>query len=248
MHELETRMGGSAENFPNTTWASLFSMTDAASAAARQEALSKIVGRYWRPVYAYVRASAGKPVEDAKDLTQAFFCHMIEDDMFAKYVRERGRFRDYLKGALRNFLAESYRSSSALKRGGGRAVVPLDTAQMETEAFGRQLREANPEEMFDRQWARDLLMEALQDLRRQLEGEGRQDQWRVYETIELSSESPVPSYEDISKRFAISTHEVKNALFAVRGRLHRILREKISSIVTSERELRDEMKHLFGSS
>jgi RNA polymerase sigma-70 factor (ECF subfamily) len=247
MHELETRMGGSGESFPNTTWASLFAMTDAASAAARQAALSKILERYWRPVYAFVRASAGKSVEDAKDLTQAFFTHMIEDDLFAKYVRERGRFRDYLKGALRNFLLETHRSNVAQKRGGGRMQLPLDVAQVETEAFGRQLRESDPGEMFDRQWARDLLVDALQEMRRALEAEGRGDQWRVYEAMELSSERPQPSYEDLARRFELSTHEVKNALFAARGRLHRTLRERISTIVTSERELREEMKHLFGS-
>lgn len=246
MHELETRMGGPCDRFPITTWASLLSVSDPVPAHVRQAALSRLVARYWRPVYAYIRASCGKTVEDAKDLTQAFFCHMLEDDLFSKYVRERGRFRNYLKGALRNFLAESHRWDVAQKRGGGRHVLPLDTTEVETEAFSTQVRDAKPEDVFDRQWARDLLVDAIQQLRRSLESEGRMDQWRIYEAIELCNQRPPPTYEEVAQRFNLTSHEVKNGLFAARGRLHRLLRDRLATGVTTEKELREEMRDLFG--
>ena len=55
---------------------------------------------------------------DAQDLTQGFFAHVLERETLAAAQREKGRFRSFLLGALRNFLANEARKQATLKRGG----------------------------------------------------------------------------------------------------------------------------------
>src|SRR5262245_62019584 len=104
----ETSIGGRDGVFPETVWATVLSSPDPAS-PARQAALNQLFRRYWRPVYAFVRAFWGKSVDDAKDLSQEFFTHLLEWDFVAQYRPDAGRFRHFLKGALRNFLSERHR-------------------------------------------------------------------------------------------------------------------------------------------
>ena len=115
----ETKMGGSGHAFPQTNWSSILSIPDPAS-PERRERLNRLLQQYWRPVYKFVRASWGKSNEDSKDLAQAFFMHVLETDLVSRYDKEKGRFRHFLKGSLRNFLNKEYRSAKAIKRGGDR--------------------------------------------------------------------------------------------------------------------------------
>src|SRR5262245_42976956 len=108
MTSFETRMGGSQEAFPETVWSSILSCKDPAS-ARRQAGINHLFSLYWRPVYKFVRAAGGRSIEDAKDLAQEFFCHILEGDLLGRYEPDQGRFRNFLKGALRNFLLEARR-------------------------------------------------------------------------------------------------------------------------------------------
>ena len=94
-------------------------------AAARSEsepekarvALEELCRTYWMPLYTFVR-SRGHSVPDAQDLTQSFFAHLIEREIYARADREKGRVRSFLLAALKNFLADAYSREHALKRGG----------------------------------------------------------------------------------------------------------------------------------
>ncbi|MBN1854556.1 MAG: hypothetical protein JW829_17625 [Pirellulales bacterium] len=55
-------------------------------------ALAQLCEIYWYPLYAYVRRRVDDR-HDAQDLTQAFFCHLIEKQVIARADRNRGRFR-----------------------------------------------------------------------------------------------------------------------------------------------------------
>src|SRR6185436_15636171 len=85
-----------------------------------------ICRRYWKPVYAYVRAAWAKNNESAKDLTQAFFLSLLEDERLKEFDASRGNFRGYVKMLLRSFVGHQDRALAALKRGGGAAVLSLN--------------------------------------------------------------------------------------------------------------------------
>ena len=72
------------------------------SVPSAQEALEKLCRAYWYPLYAFARRQGNSP-EDAQDLTQSFFCRLLEQNNFAKADRDRGKFRTFLLGSLNNF-------------------------------------------------------------------------------------------------------------------------------------------------
>src|SRR5258706_2427208 len=171
MGGLETTIGGSRENFPETIWSSVLAEPDLSSPAAHA-ARERFFALYWRPIYKFIRTAGRASIEDAKDLTQEFFSYFLEGGLLARYREEKGRFRSFLKGVLRRFLSEARRDGAALKRGGGRTIVSLDVSDLETERFAAEKGERTPEEIFDRQWARDVLTESLAELRKRLAAEG----------------------------------------------------------------------------
>ncbi len=92
---------------------------DSATASAHAlSALTELCEIYWRPLYAFLRRQGYGP-EDAQDLTQGFFAHLIEARAYTRADREKGRFRSFLLGALKRFLAHARDHERAFKRGGG---------------------------------------------------------------------------------------------------------------------------------
>jgi RNA polymerase sigma factor (sigma-70 family) len=244
MGGLETTLGGSRENFPETVWSSV--LADAASGSAEAQAVrERFFANYWRPVYKFIRTAGGASIEDAKDLTQEFFSYFLEGGLLGKYRSEKGRFRGFLKGVLRRFLSEARRDGAAQKRGGGRTILSLDVSEIETDQFMSEQKDRTPEEVFDRQWARDVLMESLADLRRVLIAEGKTECFRVYEAYELSSDEGDRSYGATGRRLGLTEHQVKNHLDSARARLEFIVRERLARGVSSPAELAEEMNDLF---
>jgi RNA polymerase sigma-70 factor (ECF subfamily) len=244
MGGLETTIGGSRENFPETIWSSVLAEPDLTSPEA-QAAREKFFAVYWRPVYKFIRTAGRASIEDAKDLTQEFFGYFLEGGLLAKYREEKGRFRSFLKGVLRRFLSEARRDGNAQKRGGGRTILSLDVTDVETDRFLAEKTEKTPEEIFDRQWARDVLLESIADLRRILSAEGKGECLKVYESYELASGPQTRTYGSIARDLGLSEHQIKNHLDAARERLEQIVRERLARGVSSPRELADEMNELF---
>src|SRR5437667_3178373 len=69
-------------------------------------ALSELCRIYWRPIFLFLRRQGSNP-DDAQDLTQGFFAHLIESRAYARADPEKGRFRSFLLGALKHFLAHA---------------------------------------------------------------------------------------------------------------------------------------------
>src|SRR6266511_4758040 len=118
------------ELFASTRWTMVLEAGDSATASAHAlSALSELCQIYWRPLYAFLRKQ-GYGSEDAQDLTQGFFAHLIESRAYARADREKGRFRSFLLGALKHFLAHARDYGRAQKRGGGFLPVQLDEAAL----------------------------------------------------------------------------------------------------------------------
>lgn len=237
-------MGGPQEAFPETAWTSI--LRDPDSPRSR-EALNELCLRYWRPVYAFLRAAGGRTVEDAKDLAQEFFQHVSEGEFLSRYRPERGRFRDFLKGSLRRFLSRVDRDRRRLKRGGGRAPVSLDAEAMESAEFLADLTQRTPEEIFDLQWGEELLRRSVEILETRLREEDKEIYFRVYREYDLAPAGSEPTYGDIARRCGLKPHDVENYLSAARQKLQGILAESISDYVTGRQELMEELKELFSS-
>jgi RNA polymerase sigma-70 factor (ECF subfamily) len=151
----ETQIGAGGASFPETCWTDVLGARDAG-------ALQRLIERYWKPAYFFIRRR-GASIEDAKDLTQAFFAAILEREALARVERGHGRFRAWLLACLRNFLSDQSDRARAERRGGGRLPASIDAAESE---YARDVpgEGPGPEETFHRKWALDLLRAALETL------------------------------------------------------------------------------------
>ncbi len=99
---------------PATHWSVVLEARNSFSPAAMQ-ALDQLCRTYWYPIYAYIRRRGYKP-EEAEDLTQNFFLHLLEQDALKAVDQAKGRFRAFLLVALKNFLINQWNRSAEAGR------------------------------------------------------------------------------------------------------------------------------------
>src|SRR4051794_39048667 len=101
----------------NTTHWSVVLAAGRAECAEATVALEKLCQTYWYALYAFVRRQGYDP-PDAQDLTQEFFRRFLERNYLERADPGRGRFRSFLLGCLKNFLANEWDFARTQKRGG----------------------------------------------------------------------------------------------------------------------------------
>jgi len=129
--------------FTTTHW-SVVLMAGQADSSQANEALEKLCRTYWYPLYVYVRRQGNSP-EDAQDLTQDFFSRLLEKNYFAKADRDRGKFRTFLLGSLKNFLVNEWKRAGRLKRGGGVEFLFIDANVAEDRYAAEPVNESDPD-------------------------------------------------------------------------------------------------------
>ncbi|HEU5162280.1 MAG TPA: sigma-70 family RNA polymerase sigma factor [Thermoanaerobaculia bacterium] len=229
--------------FVTTQWSMVL------DAAGRQpeseEALAHLCARYWQPVYAFVRGE-GYDAPDAQDLTQGFFARLIEKRDFASADPARGRFRSFLLGACRHFLANERDRASAKKRGGEVQRIPIDLAVAEATLRDALADELTPEIAFERQWCRALLGSALDAVRSDYLAAGNE---ALFERLApfLTLDEDGGSHADAAHDLGMSAGAVKVAVHRLRRRYRDAVRRAVADTVATEGEVDDEMHHLLAT-
>src|ERR1039457_3662817 len=88
-------------------------------------ALSDLCAAYYTPVFAFIRRSASGE-DTARDLTQEFFARLLARHGIDSVDPQRGRFRSYLLGAVKHFLADVREHDHRLKRGDGQPLQSIE--------------------------------------------------------------------------------------------------------------------------
>lgn len=242
MRPLDTTLGGPDRFFPETT-AGFLSFLRQATEEGYRAALEILCRRYWKPVYAYVRAAWSKTNDDAKDLTQAFFLWLQENGALKRFDEARGGLRPYLKVLLRRFVKDRDVALHRLKRGGGQILLSIDAADIDR--LAADARTADPEALFERVWRTELVEQAVDRLRQRCLGEGRATAFAVFESYDLSAESARPTYRDLAARLGLTDAEVRRHLVAIREELLREIRSEIAELASDDLERTDEWNTLF---
>ncbi len=218
-----------APEFPATQWSQLVALGDPAHPRHREH-LEALCRRYWKPVYYYARAVRDLPAQDAEDLVQQFFGMLLERVDFASLSPERGSFRGFLKTALRRFVVSDER-----KRAVRRAGFRFDEAEAE---WREQAGPATPEEAFDRQWAREVLHEALARLKRECDPLP----YEIFREYCLGGEV---SYGELARKHGVSEDDVRNRLREVRQRGREVLKEMLRDYLLPGEDVEAELRFIL---
>jgi len=229
--------------FATTHWSLVgAARSDEMSQTRARAALEELCRAYWYPLYAFVR-SRGYSAVDAQDLTQAFFARIIETHGFAAADRARGRFRSYLLGAMKHFLANEWHRAQTQKRGGRVQFVAWDALDPEARYAGASTPSDDPEHLFDREWALQTIATALQTLRDEMELAGKGAQFDALKGC-LTGQDELPR-DQIATRLSMSEGAVKVAIHRLRQRYRGLLRAAIAETVDNEADLDDELRYLI---
>jgi DNA-directed RNA polymerase specialized sigma24 family protein len=236
---------GRDESFASTRWTMVIEAGDSATASAHAlSALSELCQIYWRPLYAFLRRQ-GYRQEDAQDLTQGFFADLIETRAYARADREKGRFRSFLLGALKHFIADTRDRGRALKRGGGMILENLDDkAIAEAEAQIARTAKWQSDQVYDCAWAASLVRQALARLTQEcaLAGKGELLGY-LLPYLAAPEESAIP-YEEIARRSHRPVATLRSDVARLRARYRAILREEVQGTVTQRTEVDEELRYL----
>src|SRR5262252_1546159 len=161
----------SAENkttpgtFVTTRWNLILSGADSRNGDREiREALAELCQIYWRPIFFFI-ARRGYSPQDAEDLTQDFFVHILGGNWLQKADPARGRFRSLLLKSLQNFLNDAVDRSNSRKRGGGLSFISWDAWIAQTPSLLSlncgALTSSPAERVFDASWAATTVQRAL---------------------------------------------------------------------------------------
>ncbi len=233
-----------ADAFDTTHWSVITAAGDVLSPNAA-EALERLCRAYWFPLYAYARRK-GLPPADAQDVTQEFFHQLIEKNYLGSLDRRLGSFRSFLLASMNHLLANEWDKSRRLKRGGGHQIISLDAEEAEGRFAHDGAGHDSPEKAFDRHWALTLLDRALTRLREEFVAAGKLQHFDALKVF-LSEVAGEGDYAALGARLNFGVGGVAVAVHRLRLRYREIVRTEIAQTVTSEAELKSELRHLFAS-
>jgi RNA polymerase sigma factor (sigma-70 family) len=236
------RTTSQAGAFPDTRWSLILRLRAPENEASADLALNELCRIYWQPLYAYLRRSGHDP-ELAKDVVQGFLAHLLSNRGFARVGPTDCRFRQFLLGALRNYLISEARKQAAIKRGGGLDWVPLDV-ELAEEVFQTQAAEPlSPEAAFDRQWAQTVWTRALQRLREEQHARGKEQLFKALKPC--LTEEPRQNHAAVAAATGLSPAAVALALHRLRRRLRELVMEELAQTVGAHADLDDELNYFL---
>jgi RNA polymerase sigma factor (sigma-70 family) len=231
-----------AAQFATTHWSTVL-RAGAEESAQSQAALDKLCRQYWYPVYAHIR-HRGIAVEDARDLTQAFFFEFLQKGGVGKADARRGRFRTYLLTCVDHFVADAHDRQSAVRRGGKVDFMSLDDPATELRFQSDLATCRTPREAFDRNWAAALLEAVLGQLEAESCAAGKE---RLFEALRssLMQEGLEETYAGIAARLGTSEAAIKMAALRLRRRFAELVRLEIGRTVVDPAEVEAELNDLM---
>jgi len=159
----DAQTGTGPMDFASTRWSVVLRVREGHPQQSA-EALEQLCRTYWFPIYAYIRRRQADP-ETAKDLTQEFFAHLLEQNLVSRADPQRGRFRAFVLTLFKHFLINQHEQRQAQKRGGGQVPLSLDALESDVRYRLEPVSEPAPDRAFDRKWAQEILSRALDQLR-----------------------------------------------------------------------------------
>jgi RNA polymerase sigma-70 factor (ECF subfamily) len=241
---MASEVTGSSDSFAMTRWSMVLNAAQAGSPHWR-DAMAELFLSYWKPLYAFCRRR-GISQEQAHDLLQGFFTHLIERQTLRRAEQSRGRFRSFLLTCFRNFMSDQAEHDRAEKRGGSQPTISLNTADAEMHLASPAEEALSPERAFERRWALTVLEQAMATLRAEQIAAGNADRFRLFEPL-LSNPGDRGDAGDLAADIGMTDNALRVALHRLRRRFREILRQQVSQTVSDPADVEEELRDLLAA-
>jgi DNA-directed RNA polymerase specialized sigma24 family protein len=232
----------SRTSFRTTAWSVVLAAARSPTKESR-DALASLCQTYWNPVYAFIRRS-GHSRDQSEDLAQGFFALLLEKEFLRAVDPRRGRFRSFLLTAVKHFLANEWDRAHAVKRGGGRVLVPLDVMEAESWYARAAIDDVTPERLFERRWALSLVDHVMARLRADYSAAGKAEQFDRLQAL-LTRDSPETGYETLAAELGGSAGALRMAVHRLRRKYRQALRAEIAKTVSDAQQVDEEIRFLM---
>ncbi len=206
-------------------------------------ALSELCEAYYQPVFRFLRRE-GRDEDAARDLTQEFFARLLAGGGLGAADPRRGRFRSYLLGAVKHFLADQRKQSARLKRGAGQVPESLDAG--EEDSSGREIPDpaaAAEDSWFDREWALAVMEKSLGSLAAEFRGAGKEEQFCTLKPWLVGDAQALPQAE-AALHLEMSESAVKVAIHRLRKRFREVIRQEVAQTIEQGADVEVELRYL----
>lgn len=207
-------------------------------------ALSELCAAYWNPVFQFL-VREGRTDDEGRELAQEFFARLLARGSLGEADRTKGRFRSYLLGALKHFLAERRRNERRQKRGGEVVIESMDVESSEGSP-GLLVADPStefPDRSFDRDWAHALMERSLGAVQTSLAKAGKGAQFEVLKPWFVGDAENL-SQADAAAKLGTSTGAVKVMIHRLRKDLRAAVEADIAQTVSSPEEVAAEIRYL----
>jgi len=196
--------------FPRTDWAELGKAGEADEAR-----LDRLIRAYWAPLRIFLLATFPS-LKDQADLLLQDFAEdkILKKGWLQRADHTRGKFRDFLKTSLRNFVLDRLDSVEAKR-------PPLSLDEMTREPAAAE----GPSDEFDLTWLRTVLARTLREMEEDCKNPSADQPRRgpIWEMLRIRLLEPLlndtapPPYEELIGRFGLrSPTDASNLLLSAK--------------------------------
>ncbi len=222
--------------FPATHWSLVLTAGQGGSPEA-EAALERLCVSYREPVRSYLLGFGIAP-QETDDLVQGFFQSLLKRNSFAKVAPERGRFRTYLKRALRYHLLDQPRPLPAC------LTVELDALDADDRAAYEPSHGFSPADALDRAWTEHVLHLAygrLETRYRGAEDAALFDRLRRF----LAEDPAGGEYAALAAELGVAANTLAKRVQRLREEFNECVRAELLETVGTPSEVEAEVRALF---
>jgi RNA polymerase sigma factor (sigma-70 family) len=217
-----------------TQWTTVVKIRESENEESARRALADLCQNYWYPLYAFARR-LGRSPEDSQDLTQGYFYHALEKNLFASAKPELGKLRTYLLTTFRRYISDVREHDSAQKRCGGGELLSLDVIVGEEKYYSDLATASTPESLFEKSWAMSVIKSAVAQLGLDEEKSGRGVEFKALEAF-LSPDMAPEDYSEIATRLGVTEPALRQMVSRLRKKFRVFLRSVIAGTLTDADE------------
>lgn len=243
----------SEQAFQTTQWTQIVAAQGATPEA--RDALRHLCETYYTPVEFFIRRyrhlANVNQTDEARDLTHEFFAKLLEGGGLDRADRRRGRFRTYLLGAVKHFLADQRDRDTSLKRGGGKIIESLDCRPTNSHhnTDPREVIDPQafpPDSCFDHQWALTVVEQAMTTLRAEAAAAGDAVKFAVMQSWLVTPANPSTAVT-AAQSLRMTDGAFKVAVHRLRKRFKQLVIDQIAHTVDDPNDVQQELNYLIAA-